>query len=158
MSLSSWRLTARKEIFGAEARECAAAFGCAGEYGGFSRVASARRPDFGNESVARRAFDARASDEFFGDQFAVSDYGVNRETERIDYDELQKIAEETKPKMIVCGASAYPRTIDFQKIGEIAKSVGAIVMADIAHIAGLVAVGLHPSPISHCEFVTTTDA
>jgi glycine hydroxymethyltransferase len=93
---------------------------------------------------------------FSGINFAVSDYGVNRETERIDYDELQKIAEETKPKMIVCGASAYPRTIDFQKIGEIAKSVGAIVMADIAHIAGLVAVGLHPSPISHCEFVTTT--
>ncbi|HEX8637265.1 MAG TPA: serine hydroxymethyltransferase [Pyrinomonadaceae bacterium] len=93
---------------------------------------------------------------FSGINFEVSDYGVNRETERIDYDELQKIAEETKPKMIICGASAYPRTIDFARIGEIAKSVGAMVMADIAHIAGLVAVGLHPSPIQHCEFVTTT--
>jgi glycine hydroxymethyltransferase len=93
---------------------------------------------------------------FSGINFEVSDYGVSKETETIDYDELQRIAEEKLPKMIVCGASAYPRTIDFARIGEIAKSIGAIVMADIAHIAGLVAVGLHPSPILHCEFVTTT--
>ena len=93
---------------------------------------------------------------FSGINFEVSDYGVNKETERIDYDELQRIAEETQPKMLICGASAYSRTIDFARIGEIAKSVGAIVMADIAHIAGLVAVGLHPSPVPHCEFVTTT--
>lgn len=93
---------------------------------------------------------------FSGINYQVSDYGVSKDTERIDYDELQKTAEETKPKMIVCGASAYPRTIDFQKIGEIARSVGAVVLADIAHIAGLVATGLHPSPIPHCEFVTTT--
>ncbi len=93
---------------------------------------------------------------FSGINFEVSDYGVSQENERIDYDELQKKAEETKPKMIICGASAYPRIIDFARIGEIAKSVGAIVMADIAHIAGLVAVGLHPSPVPHCEFVTTT--
>ena len=93
---------------------------------------------------------------FSGINFQVSDYGVSKETEQIDYDELQKIAEENKPKMIICGASAYPRTIDFARIGEIAKSIGAIVMADIAHIAGLVAVGLHPSPVPHCEFVTTT--
>ncbi|CAN5401357.1 serine hydroxymethyltransferase [soil metagenome] len=93
---------------------------------------------------------------FSGINYEVSDYGVNKETEQIDYDELQRIAEENKPKMIICGASAYPRIIDFQRIGEIAKSVGAIIMADIAHIAGLVAVGLHPSPIPHCEFVTPT--
>jgi len=93
---------------------------------------------------------------FSGINFEVSDYGVSKETEQIDYDELQKKAEETKPKMIICGASAYPRTIDFARIGEIARSVGALVMADIAHIAGLVAAGLHPSPIPHCEFVTTT--
>jgi glycine hydroxymethyltransferase len=93
---------------------------------------------------------------FSGLNFQVSDYGVSRDTETIDYDELQKTAEENKPKMIICGASAYSRTIDFQKISEIAKSIGAIVMADIAHIAGLVAVGLHPSPVPHCEFVTTT--
>ncbi len=78
---------------------------------------------------------------FSGLNYKVAEYGVNRETEMIDYDELQKIAEESKPKMIICGASAYPRTIDFARIGEIAKSVGAKMMADIAHIAGLVAVG-----------------
>jgi len=93
---------------------------------------------------------------FSGINFEVSDYGVNQETERIDYDELQRIAEEKRPKMLICGASAYPRIIDFARIEEIAKSVGAIVLADIAHIAGLVAAGLHPSPVPHCEFVTTT--
>ncbi len=93
---------------------------------------------------------------FSGINFEVVDYGVSIETETIDYDELQKKAEENKPKMIICGASAYSRIIDFQRISEIAKSIGAIVMADIAHIAGLVAVGLHPSPVPHCEFVTTT--
>ena len=93
---------------------------------------------------------------FSGINYNVADYGVNRETEQIDYDELQKIAEESRPKLLICGASAYSRTIDFDRIGEIARSVGAKVMADIAHIAGLVAVGLHPSPVPHCEFVTTT--
>jgi glycine hydroxymethyltransferase len=93
---------------------------------------------------------------FSGINFKVEDYGVTRDTETIDYDELRKKAEASRPKMIICGASAYPRTIDFECIGEIARSVGAIVMADIAHIAGLVAVGLHPSPVPHCEFVTTT--
>src|SRR5215207_3194155 len=93
---------------------------------------------------------------FSGINYKVADYGVSRETEQIDYDELQRIAEEHRPKLLICGASAYPRTIDFARIGEIARSVNAKVMADIAHIAGLVAVGLHPSPIPHCEFVTTT--
>lgn len=93
---------------------------------------------------------------FSGINYKVADYGVNRETEQIDYDELQKIAEESRPKLLICGASAYPRTIDFDRIGQIARSVGAKVMADIAHIAGLVATGLHPSPVPNCEFVTTT--
>ena len=93
---------------------------------------------------------------FSGINYKVADYGVNRETEQIDYDELQRIAEESKPKLLICGASAYPRTIDFARIGEIARGVGAKVMADMAHIAGLVATGLHPSPVPHCEFVTTT--
>ncbi len=93
---------------------------------------------------------------FSGLNYEVSDYGVNKDTERIDYDELQRIAEESRPKLIICGASAYPRTIDFERIGEIARGVGAKVMADIAHIAGLVVAGLHPSPVPHCEFVTTT--
>jgi glycine hydroxymethyltransferase len=93
---------------------------------------------------------------FSGINYKVADYGVNRETEQIDYDELQRLAEEHRPKLLICGASAYPRTIDFERIGEIARGVGAKVMADIAHIAGLVATGLHPSPVPHCEFVTTT--
>ena len=93
---------------------------------------------------------------FSGINYKVADYGVNRETEQIDYDELQRIAEESRPKLLICGASAYPRTINFARIGEIARSVGSKVMADIAHIAGMVAVGLHPSPVPHCEYVTTT--
>jgi glycine hydroxymethyltransferase len=93
---------------------------------------------------------------FSGINYKVADYGVNRESEQIDYEELQKLAEEHRPKLLICGASAYPRAIDFKRIGEIAQSVGAKVMADIAHIAGLVVAGLHPSPIPHCEFVTTT--
>ena len=93
---------------------------------------------------------------FSGINYKVADYGVRRDTEQIDYDELQQKAEESRPKLLICGASAYPRTIDFARIGEIAESVGAKVMADMAHIAGLVAAGLHPSPVPHCEFVTTT--
>ncbi len=93
---------------------------------------------------------------FSGINYRVADYGVDPETEQIDYDDLQRKAEESRPNLLICGASAYPRTIDFARIGEIARGVGAKVMADIAHIAGLVAVGLHPSPVPHCEFVTTT--
>ncbi|MDQ3818255.1 MAG: serine hydroxymethyltransferase [Acidobacteriota bacterium] len=93
---------------------------------------------------------------FSGFSYKVADYGVSRETETIDYDELRRIAEETRPKLIVCGASAYPRIIDFERIGEIARSVGARMFADIAHIAGPVAAGLHPSPVPHADYVTTT--
>jgi glycine hydroxymethyltransferase len=93
---------------------------------------------------------------FSGLSYKVADYGVSRETEQIDYDELQRIAEEHKPKLIVCGASAYPRTINFERIGEISRSVGARMFADIAHIAGPVAAGLHPSPVPHADYVTTT--
>jgi len=93
---------------------------------------------------------------FSGFSYKVADYGVSKETEQIDYDELQKIAEEHRPKLLVCGASAYPRTIDFERIGQIAQSVGARMFADIAHIAGPIAAGLHPSPVPHADYVTTT--
>lgn len=83
-------------------------------------------------------------------------YGVDPETERIDYDKLEEIAKAEKPKMIVAGASAYAREIDFKRIGEIAKEVGALFMVDMAHIAGLVATGYHQSPIPYADFVTTT--
>ncbi|MBA3765698.1 MAG: serine hydroxymethyltransferase [Acidobacteria bacterium] len=93
---------------------------------------------------------------FSGLSYKVADYGVSVETEQIDYDQLQRIAEEHKPKLIICGASAYPRIINFERIGEIAKSVGARMFADIAHIAGPIAAGLHPSPVPHADYVTTT--
>ena len=83
-------------------------------------------------------------------------YGVDRATERIDYEALRKLAEECRPRMIVAGASAYPRILDFPKFQEIAKAVGAYLMVDIAHIAGLIATGLHPSPVPYADFVTTT--
>jgi glycine hydroxymethyltransferase len=93
---------------------------------------------------------------FSGKYFQVVAYGVRREDERIDYEELKRLAVEHKPKVIVVGASAYPRTIDFEAARAAADASGALVMADIAHVAGLVAAGLHPSPVPHCEFVTTT--
>jgi len=83
-------------------------------------------------------------------------YAVDKTTERLDYDAIARIAAEVKPKIIVCGASAYARQIDFARFGRIAKDTGALLMADIAHIAGLVAAGLHPSPFGHADFVTTT--
>jgi glycine hydroxymethyltransferase len=93
---------------------------------------------------------------FSGFSYKVADYGVAKENEQIDYDELQRIAEEHRPKLLVCGASAYPRVIDFERIGQIARSVGARMFADIAHIAGPIAAGLHPSPVPHADYVTTT--
>jgi glycine hydroxymethyltransferase len=93
---------------------------------------------------------------FSGLSYKVADYGVSKETEQIDYDELQRLAEEHRPKLLVCGASAYPRIIDFERIGQIARSVGARMFADIAHIAGPIAAGLHPSPVPHADYVTST--
>ena len=91
-----------------------------------------------------------------GKYFKIVPYGVSAETEMLDYDEIQAIAEECRPKLIVAGASAYARTIDFERMAEIAHSVGAYLMVDMAHIAGLVAAGLHPSPIPYADVVTTT--
>ena len=91
-----------------------------------------------------------------GKQYEVVSYGVHKDTETIDYDRLRELAVENKPKLIVCGASAYPRIIDFARLRSIADEAGSLLMADIAHIAGLVAAGLHPSPVPHCQFVTST--
>ena len=88
--------------------------------------------------------------------YNIVSYGVNPETEQFDYDEIHRLAKEHKPKLIISGASAYPRTIDFDRFSEIAHEVGALHLADIAHIAGLVATNLHPSPVPTAEFVTTT--
>lgn len=91
-----------------------------------------------------------------GKYFNIIPYGVRADDHRIDYDEVRKLAVEHKPKMIVAGASAYPRIIDFAKMADIAHEVGALLMVDMAHIAGLVAAGLHPSPVPHADIVTTT--
>jgi glycine hydroxymethyltransferase len=93
---------------------------------------------------------------YSGRDFKVVAYGVDRVGERIDFDEVRRLALEHRPKLIVCGASAYSRTIDFASFRAIAEEAGALLMADIAHIAGLVATGLHPSPVPHCQVVTTT--
>lgn len=93
---------------------------------------------------------------FSGKLYKIVPYGVSKDTETIDFDELEKLAKEHRPKMIIVGASAYPRVLDFQKFRKIADEVGAVIMADIAHIAGLVCTGLHPSPVPVCEYVTTT--
>ncbi|MGC1528562.1 MAG: serine hydroxymethyltransferase [Phormidesmis sp.] len=93
---------------------------------------------------------------FSGKWFNVVQYGVSRETEQLDFDEIRQVALAHKPKMIICGYSAYPRTIHFDRFRAIADEVGAYLMADIAHIAGLVATGLHPNPLPYCDVVTTT--
>jgi glycine hydroxymethyltransferase len=93
---------------------------------------------------------------FSGKLYTIVPYGVRQEDERLDYDELERLAREHRPKMIMVGASAYPRVIDFARIAGIAREVGAPVVTDMAHIAGLVAAGVHPSPVPHSDFVTTT--
>ncbi len=93
---------------------------------------------------------------FSGKWFDVNHYGVSQETEQLDYDQIRDLAKKHRPKLLICGYSAYPRIIDFAKFREIADEVGAFLMADIAHIAGLVATGHHPNPIPYCDVVTTT--
>ena len=93
---------------------------------------------------------------FSGKMYKIVSYGVRRDTETIDYDELERLAQEHKPRLIVAGASAYPRLLDFERFAAIAKQSGALLMVDMAHIAGLIAAGLHPSPFPHADFVTTT--
>ena len=93
---------------------------------------------------------------FSGKFYKIVAYGVSKDTETIDFAEVEKLAREHKPKMIIVGASAYPRTLDFQRFRKIADEVSAVIMADIAHIAGLVATGLHPTPVPICEYVTST--
>lgn len=93
---------------------------------------------------------------FSGKLYNIVSYGVDKKSEQLDFDEIRKLAQEHKPKLIICGASAYSRTIDFAKFAKIAKEVGAYLMADIAHIAGLIAAGLHPNPFPHADVVTST--
>jgi glycine hydroxymethyltransferase len=93
---------------------------------------------------------------YSGKWFDVASYGLNPDTELLDYDEMERVAKECRPKMIIAGASAYPRVIDFERFAAVAREVGAVLMVDMAHIAGLVATGAHPSPVPHADFVTST--
>jgi glycine hydroxymethyltransferase len=93
---------------------------------------------------------------YSGKLYTMISYGVRRDDERIDHEELERLAHERKPRMIIVGASAYPRIIDFARVAAVAQSVGAVLMVDMAHIAGLVAAGVHPSPVPHADFVTST--
>jgi len=93
---------------------------------------------------------------FSGIMYKIVSYGVRKDTETVDYDEVERLAQEHKPKLIVAGASAYPRLLDFERFAAIAKQSGALLMVDMAHIAGLIAAGFHPSPVPHADFVTTT--
>jgi glycine hydroxymethyltransferase len=93
---------------------------------------------------------------FSGLHYTIVPYGVRRDDERIDYDEAERLAHEHQPKMIIVGASAYPRFIDYERMGKLSASIGAPMMVDMAHVAGLVAAGLHPSPVPHADFVTST--
>ena len=93
---------------------------------------------------------------FSGKMYNIISYGVDKETERIDYEQLEVLAKEHKPKLIIAGASSYPRFIDYERIGNVAKSVGAYFMVDMTHVAGLIAAGIHPSPVPYADFVTST--
>src|SRR5438132_12356327 len=93
---------------------------------------------------------------FSGKYFTIAPYGVSRETMMVDYDEVLALAKEHRPKLIVCGGSAYPRTVEADRFREIADEVGALLLCDMAHFAGLVAAGLHPNPVPHCDFLTST--
>src|SRR5689334_7627559 len=93
---------------------------------------------------------------FSGRLYKVVHYGVSRETMTVDYDEVLRLAKESRPKVIVCGGSAYPRIVETDRFREIADEVGALLLCDMAHFAGLVAAGLHPNPVPHCDFVTST--
>src|SRR5207247_11326203 len=93
---------------------------------------------------------------FSGRLYTIASYGVSRETMTVDYDEVLALAKEHRPKLIVCGGSAYPRAVEADRFREIADDVGAYLLCDMAHFAGLVAAGLHPNPVPHCDFVTST--
>lgn len=137
-----------EEVVWSQICERSAALRFSGEHGGLSGTRPARRHDHGNVPVSRGHLTHGAPVNFSGKIFKVVPYGVNLETETIDYDEVRRLALEHKPKIIVAGGSAYARIIDFKRFREIADEVGAYLMVDMAHFAGLVAAGIHPNPLS----------
>jgi glycine hydroxymethyltransferase len=145
-----------KEIFGAEHVNVQPHSGSQANMAAYLSVLKAGDTILGMDLAQGGHLTHGSKVNFSGILFRVFGYGVDRQTERIDYDAVQKVAEECRPRMIVVGASAYARTLDFPRFQQIAKSVGAYLLVDIAHIAGLIAAGLHPNPVPYADFVTTT--
>jgi len=145
-----------KEIFGAEHVNVQPHSGSQANMAAYLSVLKAGDTILGMDLAQGGHLTHGSKVNFSGILFRVFSYGVDRQTERIDYDAVQKVAEECRPRMIVVGASAYARTLDFPRFQQIAKSVGAYLLVDIAHIAGLIAAGLHPNPVPYADFVTTT--
>jgi len=153
---SNWPLTGRRKLFGAEHANVQAHSGSGANMAVYFAFLKPGDKMLTMDLSHGGPLDPRQQGQFL--RQVLRDHPLRRpqEDERIDYDQLAQLAREHKPKMITVGASAYPRIIDFQRMGEIAREVGAFLLADIAHIAGLVVTGLHPSPMPHADFVTTT--
>jgi glycine hydroxymethyltransferase len=145
-----------KEIFGAEHVNVQPHSGSQANMAAYLSVLKAGDTILGMDLAQGGHLTHGSKVNFSGILFRVFSYGVDRRTETIDYDAVQKVAEECRPRMIVVGASAYARVLDFPRFQQIAKSVGAYLLVDIAHIAGLIAAGLHPNPVPYADFVTTT--
>ena len=145
-----------KEIFGAEHVNVQPHSGSQANMAAYLSVLKAGDTILGMDLAQGGHLTHGSKVNFSGILFRVFSYGVDRQTETIDYDAVQKVAEECRPRMIVVGASAYARLLDFPRFQQIAKSVGAYLLVDIAHIAGLIAAGLHPNPVPYADFVTTT--
>ncbi len=145
-----------KEIFGAEHVNVQPHSGSQANMAAYLSVLKAGDTILGMDLAQGGHLTHGSKVNFSGILFRVFSYGVDRGTETIDYDAVQKVAEECRPRMIVVGASAYARVLDFPRFQQIAKSVGAYLLVDIAHIAGLIAAGLHPNPVPYADFVTTT--
>lgn len=145
-----------KELFGAEHANVQAHSGSQANMSVYNTVLEPGDTVLGMDLISGGHLTHGHPLNFSGRTYNFIPYNVDPETERIDYDKLEELAMEHHPKLIVAGASAYPRIIDFERLGEIAKKSGALLMVDMAHIAGLVAAGLHPSPVPYADFVTTT--
>ncbi len=145
-----------KEIFGAEHVNVQPHSGSQANMAAYLSVLKAGDTILGMDLAQGGHLTHGSKVNFSGILFRVFSYGVDRRTETIDYEAVQKVAEECRPRMIVVGASAYARVLDFPRFQQIAKSVGAYLLVDIAHIAGLIAAGLHPNPVPYADFVTTT--
>ena len=153
---SNWRSTAPRQLFGAEHANVQPHSGTQANIAVYMTALKPGDTVLGMNLAHGGHLTHGHPLNFSGNTYKFVPYGVSKEPRRIDYDELERLAQEHKPKMIVAGASAYSRIFDFPRMAKIAKSIGALLFVDMAHIAGLIAAGVHPSPIPHADFVATT--